>query len=100
MTRPLAESSGVQIPAMGKKLSLFQEAQTEIQTHSRGTGVLHLMAKFPGGEADPLVSSGVEIKNEWRYTSAPLIRLRSAHKNKLKVTFKDLTGLFAYLLKC
>ena len=70
MTRLPAERSGVQIPAVAKNLSLFQEAQAEIQTHSvsspRGTGFLHLTAKRPGGEVEPPVSSGVGIKKEWR----------------------------------
>jgi len=56
--RTPAESSGVQIPAVAKKLSLFQEPQTEIQNHSvsssRGTGALQLIAKCPGRWGWPL----------------------------------------------
>jgi len=45
-------------------------------------GALSWAIKQPWREANHSPPSNVEVKNEWSYTSIPLICLHSAHRDK------------------
>jgi hypothetical protein len=73
--------SRVRFPAGAGKFSLHHRVQNDSGAHSAsypmGTTSSSLGVKRPGREADHSPPSSAEVKNAWRYTSTPPIRLHS-----------------------
>ena len=69
-------------PRQGQEKIPFSE------TSRRGLGCIQSPAQwvtefFAGGKVDRSLSSSAEVKNEWKYISAPPIRLHGMDREKI-----------------
>jgi hypothetical protein len=82
VTMLLAGRSGVQNSARSRNFPFSKNVQTGPGTQptpsSMGTGIISRRVKRPWHEVDL-----AEVKNEWKYTSPPFIRLYDIYKDKL-----------------
>jgi hypothetical protein len=87
-----AGGSGVVIPAEARQFSVSQNVRPTLgpsQPHCQWVQGFLPTVKRSGRDADHLLSSTAEVKNEWKYTSTPPICLHDQHTDNLRIKKAD-----------